>query len=522
MSFKKLFGTFYIFAVVGTSGFVSVIARADPLIDELQEIERQLSDITIEGTSTRIAEGSARQVKYLIHFIKRADVPEMTRLSIPHFCVNIDRPLPNRREYREIQLRENRVCVLIRDWKPPPFNADAVIDRDTAITVRTLLNIAISAKDPPLAIDERKLPDRNWCNELRKFIVNAAMSCRGLSCMRVTVAASVAEKRCFPLKEIAIHFEGFIPGEVNPIWFDEFTALTYNTAKERFQKTLASMEQCVNQSPRETQCLKPVTDTHFFDPDQWAFRKTPSIKLTRSVADPELFNYEAYLDFLKRFIEDYKKVLPLFPNLDALIQKEIASLHTASELQKKDCETALAEAISSIAKTSEKPTDFFRRHCLDSFLPNKFWNTVRTEYEIAYSEHQEAVREKAAAFAKLQEEKLNSRACKITTVRIELCEYQAERSELLSQLAYQKRLNRVSGTIDLVQMRELSEDLLQTNTLIKERNTELRQLGAKQSGSCDEERLKEAQERVCTVADPREPTTDTQEHDSTREPSSDE
>jgi hypothetical protein len=218
-------------------------------------------------------------------------------------------------------------------------------------------------------------------------------------------------------------------------------------------------------------------------------------------------SWDSYVGALRAALKDYEKLLPLFAGLEAALRAELTALDTMETERRNTCGSAL----TGTAELIEPDKYYAANGCSANTLAGTYWADFSTKYATKYKIQEEekaakaeAVRvaaetkqkaddeqrqkladERAAALAKLRSEKLASHACKVAQARYELCAVIYSHAEMVRAIAYQKRLNKESGTVNLATLRQLTANRLAYEDMIVAKRKTVDQLKAKAPKDCD-------------------------------------
>ena len=407
-------------------------ASADPTVAKLRAYEPTFARSRSLSTDLRRA----------IAYVRRGQV-RLVRMIAQRFCL------------RARRLREAReVCDLLKAWSPStpaPKTSDPSPTRPTSspraglkpANAALLLAHASKTTPPPLTwVDGSSTRSKvRQCQVLARAIRGAARNCRAFGCLRVAMAAAVAEAKCQPRRADSSRALGrrWRRSKLGRNWFTDFASQVFRDAKASFDASGGTTQQCLKSNKPSRRCLA----SRFVGIKAKTFRRGGTVEPTGSIDTHTLTGYLAYL---RSSLKVRGKVLNLLPGLKASAEAEIATLKKWSRARAPRCRKAVANASSPF----KPPNAFFEEHgCTESTVDRAILQQLRATYKTRYDAEQAKLRavaerrfrervRKAAALSRQRQRKRKSRACKLATARRNWCASKHLRDKARRKLARQR------------------------------------------------------------------------------------
>jgi hypothetical protein len=326
-----------------------------------------------------------------------------------------------------------------------------------------------SAQDPHQQVEEC-----HKCDAAVEAAFAAARTCVSYDCIAPVLAALNIQQTCTKIKMTGFA-RGRGPRPVNEVWYGSLVKDAFATALGSSFQNLPAAKTCMQGKDPARRCLAPAVQPQSTDPAAPARRRRPRTydrpprpSAPSAPSAPSTASWDSYIVAQRTALKEYKKLLAHFPGIEAAMRAEISALETLEGERRKSCVVGTGELI--------EPEKYYAANgCSAATLAGSYWTAFSKKYQEQYKAQETAKAEKAAAaaaavaakekadreqkeklaaeraatLAKLRAEKLASGPCKVAQARYEMCTVQFGYAEVLRAIAYQKRLNKASGTINL-------------------------------------------------------------------------
>jgi hypothetical protein len=413
-----------------------------------------------------------------------------------------------------------RVCTAFRqrgvnkpDYaKPAPLSAFAEVLAATAPKPGAL-QVNGNAQSPHEQVEEC-----HKCDAAAEAAFAAARTCVASDCIVPVLAALNIQQTCAKI-QLTGFARGRGPRPVNEIWYGTLARDAFATALGSYTQNLPTTKTCMQSKDPARRCLAsasaavpesepgPGRRPRLVEtPQERLRRKHLASKQASAPSTGTVVSWDAYVVAQRAALKDYRKLLVHFPGLEATIRAEIAALETAETERRKSCVVGDGELL--------EPEKYYAANgCSGATLATSYWQAFSKKYQDRYQAQEAAKAEKAAAAAaavaakekmekeqneklaaerratteKLRAEKLASRACKVAQARHEMCTVLFGYAQVLRAIAYQKRLNDASGTVNPAKIRQLTASRLAYHDMMLAKDKVLRSLKAPSPKGCDQD-----------------------------------